>query len=791
MRSTYQHRKPGQSFPLLALMIVVIVGLVGLSVDVGNAYGQQRRVQNVANAGALAGLNSVMANNSNQGVWDNVKRTLAANRVDIESGQYVIKADYIISNANPQWLGFIEGTSEKVNLPEQTPPRNIVRLQLTVRERVDTFFARVVGRDSLEVNANGNACVGSFGPGVYPIGVPLKPTKNYHDVYNLSNTKLATNSPTWNEVSAGNWNNMTNNTLYLPMENEGGGTPSGTHIAWLNWNSASNANGARALENSLSYPGDLQSGFAEGPNGDSALPSGTPNGRFELTDWVDGSTGVKNGIADALGLLMSKNRDLILPMYDVSAKVSGKSTFHIVKFGRFRLVDHNSTGNPKYLKLKYQGDAVNPVTKCSSEPDPDSDYRDGKRFNVAGLAKVDRVWREKSSRTTNDIVIVMDTSVSMDFDWNDRRRNEPGYKGARLTDAKAAVANFVRNYDLSADPDARISFVTFGGRGSMTGSVEVQKTWTESGCTEAQITANACTADKKWRDIQTKAADMAANGNTPGPFALEKVKELLSSADTKRNGKDVQKVVLFATDGVFNICGNTDSGANCPAGDDICPGGPGQDAWERCMNSPEVQSVAPRPVWQGQQRANEIKAAGATVYVVALTPECAPSVKYCFNPMGLPEMSSGSGYYFRATDAAAMAAAYTRINSQIAKPECVPHSQIELAAGATVRLSKPGNPTFGMSSPVDSEGRWEFSNLEAGEYVVKADPFSKRSPEPDDGFTRVYSRVRNGLNPSEEGQASVTINPQFPDGSTVPAEVLLSLPTNAQGVPQNGCTTPQ
>lgn len=789
MRGTYQRKKPGQSFPLLALMIVVIVGLVGLSVDVGNAYGQQRRVQNIANAGALAGLNAVMGNSSNQGVWDNVKRTLAANRVDIESGQYIIKADYIISNADPQWLGFIEGTAEKVNLPEQTPPRNIVRVQLTVRERVDTFFARVVGRDSLEVNANGNACIGGFGLGVYPVGVPLKPTKNYHDVFDQNNAKMATNTTTWNEVSAGNWNNMTNKTVYLPMENEGGGTPSGTHIAWLNWNSASNSNSASGLETSLTYPGNLQTGFQEGPNGDRALPTGVPNGQFELTDWVDGSTGVKNGIADALSSLMSKQRVMILPMYDMSAKVSGKSTFHIVKFGRFRLVEHNSTGNPKYLKLKYLGEATNPVTKCSSEPDPDSNYLEGKRFNVAGLAKVNRVWRENGqSTTTNDIVIVMDTSESMKYDWNDRRPSDAGYQGPRLEHAKAAVANFVRNYDLEADPDARIAFVTFGGRNNIGSATQVQVNWTASGCTKAQVTANACTADMKWDAVQDKARRMQAAGNTPGPYAFERVQQVMQDAQTTRNGKEVRKIVLFATDGVFNICGSTPNSAACPSGQDICPTG-SNDARESCLNSPEVQSVAPRPVWQGQQRSNELKAAGATIYVVALTPDCLPSVRFCFNPMGLPEMSSGAGYYFRANDPTAMAAAYTRINSQIADTTCVPREQSELAAGATVRLSMPGNPTFAMSAPVDSEGRWEFPNLEAGEYVVKADAFSKRSPE--DGFSRVYSRVRNGLNPSEEGQASVRINPQFPDGSTVPAEVLLSLPTNAQGVPLNGCTTPQ
>ncbi len=45
----------GQAIVLLALMMVVIVGIVGLVVDVGGAYAQQRMYRNVADSAALAG----------------------------------------------------------------------------------------------------------------------------------------------------------------------------------------------------------------------------------------------------------------------------------------------------------------------------------------------------------------------------------------------------------------------------------------------------------------------------------------------------------------------------------------------------------------------------------------------------------------------------------------------------------------------------------------------------------------------------------------------------------------
>jgi len=57
---------PGQSIPLIALLIVVLIAMVGLSVDVGNTYAQQRNTVRATNAAALAGMTELIRSNSDQ-----------------------------------------------------------------------------------------------------------------------------------------------------------------------------------------------------------------------------------------------------------------------------------------------------------------------------------------------------------------------------------------------------------------------------------------------------------------------------------------------------------------------------------------------------------------------------------------------------------------------------------------------------------------------------------------------------------------------------------------------------
>lgn len=794
MKGQYRRKKPGQSLPLIALMIVVIIGVIGLSVDVGNAYGQQRRMQNAANASALSAMNAVIANQTNQQVWDSVKKTLAANRIDTKSASYDFWADYVFADKQPQLVGQWLNGAETVPNANQTRPANVIRLQITIKERVDTYFARVVGRDQLAVNVNGNACVGGYGVGVYPIGVPVTPMKGYHQLYSPSapNTPIATNSALWNQVASGNWDTpstpngptMVGNIIYLPVENEGGGTPSGTHIAWMSW---TGANGASDLGASLTYPGNLQAGFQEGPKADATLPSSAPNKQLELQDWVNGDTGVKNTVKAQLDKLVADQRIVILPMYQTSGKVNGKSSFYVTKMGRFKLIEYGSQGNPKYLKAMYLGNAPAGADGCAKEPPIIETY------SIAGTARLNRVWRTKPpSSVTNDIIIVMDETGSMQYDWADRRPGMSGYQAndARILSARRAIKTFVQDYNLQDDPDARISFIAFSGDGGSKAQLarllnKGTNGWITA-CNASQIANDCGSVTNKWKDIQQAADNLNPNGYTPGPYAFERVMDQLQTADSYRNGKQVRKVVVFATDGVFNVYGSKPGGSGFPPGGVVsCPPNINYD----CTNSAEYNMVENRPVWQAQQRAAEIKQTGASIFTIALKPDCPANVQNCFNPKGLSDMSSGSGYYYQVSDSNAMNNIYQLILAKIGNDQCVPKEVTELAPGATVRLSRPDNPSVKYSTVADSEGRYVFNNLPQGNYVVTADPITRTSPE--DGLQRLYPRVRNGLSLSEEGQASVTIDSkQRPNGATFESELLLSLPTDKDGVALNGCTTP-
>ncbi|HEX6288003.1 MAG TPA: VWA domain-containing protein [Herpetosiphonaceae bacterium] len=783
MRRSYR-RQSGQSMPLIALMLVVIIAMVGLSVDVGNAYGQQRRMQNAANAGALAGMNSVIINQRNQDVWANIQRTMAGNRVDNVGPDYSYRADYILENGSVVMLGTWNGSTANVPNGAQNPPNNIVRLQVTITERVGTYFARVIGRNDLTVNANGNACIGGYRLGVYPLGVPhdLIRTKSthghkapepYHRIYRSNGTELPMTDPNW-----GVWDRMKGMTVHLPVENWDDAV-AGTHISWLSW---TGGNGASELDHAMTYPGRLQDGFTEGVVGDPSLPNTKPLGQLTLGDWINGDTGAKSSLKDELDALAAKKRDLILPMYDIATKVGGISTFHVIKMGVFRMKDYSMTASPKYINLQYLGDAKASPSECASEPNPDDSYETAKRFNVDGTSKVNRVWsKQLPGDTTYDIVLVMDTSESMGYDWNDRRPGTGGYQYPRLNDAKQAIVDFVQGYDLTSDPDARVSFVTFAGTGN--NAAKTQVSWTTSGCTPAQITGNACTPEKRWNTVQAKAKSMTATGYTPGPQAFEAVESLLRSKRTPPAGKQYRQIVLFATDGVFNVCGSDRGAQNCPYGElvpfDNSLGGNEQNY----LNNPSYNMVSGRPVWQGQQVSSRIKNSGARVFVVALTPRGGN-----FDPAGLPEMSSGTGYYYEADDGGAMANIYATIKQKMDQDTCQPMEVWQPAEGAQIKLTQPHNPTFIKTTVAYTNGQWRFVDLEAGQYVVKSEPLTITSRE--DGKTRKYSRVRNGLNLSEEQQASVYINPQFPNGATVYTELLMSLPLGPDNVPLNGCNTP-
>jgi hypothetical protein len=279
------------------------------------------------------------------------------------------------------------------------------------------------------------------------------------------------------------------------------------------------------------------------------------------------------------------------------------------------------------------------------------------------------------------------------------------------------------------------------------------------------------------------------NNGTPGPLGFEKAEELLNQTRTPPPGKSYGQIVLFATDGVFNVCGNyTIAGVSaCPAGKYVPFDGSyvgSGDPETYYLNDPGYNLMPGRPVWQGQQIAQRIKATGTHIFVVALTPRGG-----AFSPRGLPEMSSGTeNYYYEADDANAMAKIYAQIDQQIHDRDCDPYEQLVVAKGAKITLKQAGNPNADKTTTTDANGNWSFARVPAGQYQVVVEPLSLKSPE--DGLTREYRRIVNTGNPSQESEILVEVNGDRPNGSVVRAGVLMTMGRDASGALMNGCSVP-
>lgn len=102
------NKEPGQSVPFIALIIVVLLGMVGLAVDVGNTYAEQRDTVRASNAAALAGMTSLMKGGNDGDVRKAIIASLKSNGIEPASTSTGLTADtrkldayYLGADGNP------------------------------------------------------------------------------------------------------------------------------------------------------------------------------------------------------------------------------------------------------------------------------------------------------------------------------------------------------------------------------------------------------------------------------------------------------------------------------------------------------------------------------------------------------------------------------------------------------------------------------------------------------------------------------------------------------------------
>ena len=146
-----RRRARGQAIPVIAIIILVLIAMVGLSVDVGNTFSEERRAVAATNAASLAGMDAYIersSNTTNNNIYEAIRNSLQSNGLTLAAdgatpidGEVSFIAYYLDSE------GKLISNGSPVIVPNgNTVPANVGYIQVDVDGRVDTSFARVVGR---------------------------------------------------------------------------------------------------------------------------------------------------------------------------------------------------------------------------------------------------------------------------------------------------------------------------------------------------------------------------------------------------------------------------------------------------------------------------------------------------------------------------------------------------------------------------------------------------------------------------------------------------------------------
>lgn len=131
----------GQVLVFTLVCMVVLIAMVGFAVDVGHAYLVQRQLQSGVDAAALAGA---------QELPDPTLATSAAQKYGPSSKNPPTAIDNSNTTVEMKCVKSAPGCSSTFNT------YNAVKVSAT--STVKTFFARVIGIDSLDVKASATAC---------------------------------------------------------------------------------------------------------------------------------------------------------------------------------------------------------------------------------------------------------------------------------------------------------------------------------------------------------------------------------------------------------------------------------------------------------------------------------------------------------------------------------------------------------------------------------------------------------------------------------------------------------
>ncbi len=800
----FRRKAKGQSIPLIAVLIVVLVAMVGLSVDVGGAYAEQRSAVRAANASAIAGMRIVTRGGTDANVATAILESLKTNGIYASNLDSAITVDtrkvtafYLDTDGNPMFGGCAIGTCGNT-------PQGVSYIEVRIDGYTETNFARVVGTKTLPINAKAFAAQCSPTTGVYPIGVnenllafdpdrqrevlvkPSDPTEMaYYGVYRDG---TETQGAPYRRI-------------YLKENLQGSG-----QFSWLRWRGAASQGSAVDTEDSFRGDGTLQDGFeeaawpaAKGSSWDVPGPNGYPikPGQISENDWIHANSGLSWGPAsDALSTQLNNRTIMILPIINPEAYSQGANVqYQVKRLGNFMILGiGNQPGRGKYIDLVYLGATL--TEACNNTPPPPRNPQ--RNPDLVGNLAVLPEARDAASNQPVLYAVAFDVSGSMNWNFNGQAKinGQTRQCGAGSDNtlnaqraADAAICNSTANKDqiwtpLSErriyiakqamiqfidmmDPNDRMQIIPFSGASAVNaiGLIELG-----DAAGKAKLKQYVLDAGKTNGDPYT------ANGGTPSASALYKARQILGAASTPKkapNGQDYKQVVMLITDGVANHYRDTANGryssngaavgwnnsaqdqANCAGKATV-----GEDVACHVDYAQTTNGLIARPLTAMVNEGTELQK-DAQVFVIALAG---------VDATGLPFVSSQQVYpwFAPANQPSSVGDVFRAINNQIENGDCIPGPYVgwtyEIDPSHTVSASEAaslgGNASqlYGVVRLLDGNGQ-QIAEAPITQEVVGSSTrltykFQNVTPgtyalsavvfyKGDDGIARKYPMIRN------------------------------------------------
>lgn len=240
----------GQVLVIVGAGLLAMVAMVGLVIDAGHAWAQQRDSQNSSDSAAEAGALLLAENlpflavdppqsvpNQNEDVASAVVAAAVANNVDIEEAWYTGFFGDRVGGAPLIGTGALTGASP--------PPADADGVEVTSAKTFDTFLAGMFGMPEWTARTRGTAIAGyptTISQNVLPVTFPL------------TITTCTNNNKVLEDPTAQQWVPDTNYLVPLCSADPG-------NVGWLDWDPSppdlsecSQGNGAAELECAILTP---------------------------------------------------------------------------------------------------------------------------------------------------------------------------------------------------------------------------------------------------------------------------------------------------------------------------------------------------------------------------------------------------------------------------------------------------------------------------------------------------------------------------------------------------------